>query len=298
MTSVKGCLADPFIHVLYGQGHQNVILGFGYNNKAYGFALGADNIWNFTNERYLRIGIVYGFLHGKTDFFGSASGLGKSAKHDVHTVELFAAYESFNEKLLKTNLCIILVYSHTLHRMHRVDLNSCDFNANMHSNTMFAHVDFVKNLFTRKGYNFGLWLRGTFYHVDQQGYDESSVATTGPQHVSGTKHDILTTVLGINVEKEFLDHGRDDRKFTLSLKSGWECHAIRKYSDTTATFDNDVGVGEFIPVFGCPSKHAAIIALEAIKKLNDHWSIVAFYVARVNKDMHTHTISSGIEYSF
>jgi hypothetical protein len=44
MTSVKGCLADPFIHVLYGQGHQNEILGFGYNNKAYGFALGADNI--------------------------------------------------------------------------------------------------------------------------------------------------------------------------------------------------------------------------------------------------------------
>jgi hypothetical protein len=62
-------------------------------------------------------------------------------------------------------------------------------------------------------------------------------------HISGTKHTILTTVLGINIEKEFLDCERDDRKLTLSLKSGWECHAIKKYSDTTATFDNRVGIG-------------------------------------------------------
>jgi hypothetical protein len=298
MTSVKGCLADPFIHVLYGHGHQNEILGFGYNNNMGGFALGADNIWNLPNERYLRMGIVYGYVHGKTKFFGPASGLGKSVKHDIHTMELFAAYEFFNDQLLKTNLGITLGYSHIRHRLHRVDFGFYDFNANMRSNSVFANIDFVKNLFVRKGYNFGLWLRGSFYHVNQSGYDESSAAAVGSQHISGTKHDIFTTVLGLNIEKEFLDDGQDDRKLTLSLKSGWECHAIRKYSHTTATFDNRVGIGEFTPTFGHADKHAAIISIEGVKKLNNHWNIVGFYVARFNRDIHTHNISSGVEYSF
>jgi hypothetical protein len=45
------------------------------------------------------------------------------------------------------------------------------------------------------------------------------MAMVGPQHVSAVNHDFLTTVIGINIEKEIFKPTYVDRKLTLSLKA-------------------------------------------------------------------------------
>jgi outer membrane autotransporter protein len=298
MVSVKGCLADPFIHIIYGQAHQNKIAGLGYNNNMCGFVMGLDNIWTFADEKYLRLGVAFGYAHGKTTFSGPAIGREKSAKHDVYTLELFGVYESFNDKLLKTNLGVILGYSYGNNRLHRTDLGSNVFDAKVGSDNIFVSAELVKNLYACKGYHFGIWLRANYSHIAQKGYDESTKAAIGARHVSSVKHDFLTTIVGINIEREIPNLTYVDRKLTLSLKAGWECQAIRSHSEVTVNFDNNLGIGEFTPKLGLPSKNVAIVSLGASQKFNVHWSIVGSYVARFNKDISSHNLSCGVEYSF
>ncbi|MDR0742205.1 MAG: autotransporter outer membrane beta-barrel domain-containing protein [Puniceicoccales bacterium] len=299
MVSVKGCLADPFIHIIYGYAHQNKIAELGYNSHMGGFAMGLDDVWTFPNERYLRVGIVFGYAGGRTTFSGSAVGRGKFAKHDIYTIELFSAYEFFNDRHLKTNIGGIIGYSRNDDRLHRTDLGSNVFDAKVRSNNIFMGIEFVKNLYAYRSYQFGLWLRANYSRIAQEGYDESTVAALGAQHVSAVNHDFLTTVVGFNVEKEILDSERVDKKLTLSLKTGWECQVVWKYSDATFSFDNNLGfIGKFIPAFRHPSRSAAIVSLGVSQKLNIHWSIVGAYIARFNKDISTHNLSLGVEYSF
>jgi hypothetical protein len=298
LTSVKGCLSDPFIHAIYGRAHQNEMAGFGYNNSMGGLVLGLDDVWNFPDEKYLRLGTILGYIHGKTNFFGSATGLGKSAKQDFYTVELFGAYESFNDKLLKTNLGIFFGYSYSSDRLRRMDANFSVFNGKIRSHSIFMTIELVKNLYAYKGCQFGLWLRANYNHIAQKGYDETTTATVGAQHVSAVNHDLITTLVGLNVEKEILDPEHADKKWLLSLKAGWECQAVQKISDATVTFDNNFGIGEITPIFRYPSKHVAIGTLSVSRKFNANWSVVGSYAGRFNKDTSTHTLSCGVEYSF
>ncbi|MDR1233526.1 MAG: autotransporter outer membrane beta-barrel domain-containing protein [Puniceicoccales bacterium] len=298
MISVKGCLADPFIHIIYGHTHQNEIAKLGYNGYMGGFVIGLDDVWTFTNERYLRMGAAFGYAAGKTVFSGSAIGLGKSAKHDIYTIELFSAYEFFNDKYLKGDVGVIVGYSCNEDRLHRTDLSSNVFDAKVRSDNIFVGIEIVKNLYAYKGCQFGLWFRGNYSHIAQKGYDESTAAAIGARHVSPVNHDFLTTVVGFNIEKEIPDLEQVDKKFTLSLKAGWEWQAIWKYSDATLSFDNNLGIGKFAPTFRHPSRSAAIISFGASQKFNVHWSVVGSYIARFNKDISTHNLSLGAEYSF
>jgi outer membrane autotransporter protein len=296
MTSVKGCLSDPFIHAIYGHAHQNEIAELGYNNNMGGLVIGLDNVWTFTNERYLRLGAAFGYVHGKTNFFGSAA-LGRLTRHDAYTLALFGAYESFNDKRLKTNIGAILGCCYGKDRLSWTDSasNTCD--GKFRSDNIFIGLEFIKNLYAHKGYQFGLWLRANYGHIAQKEHDEATAM--GVQHVSSVNHNLLTTVVGINVEKEiFNQEHADDKKLTLSLRAGWECQAIRKHSDITITFDDNLGIGEYAPTMGRPSKNAAIVFFGAVKKLNTHWNIVGSYIARFNKNISSHNLSCGVEYFF
>jgi hypothetical protein len=299
MTGVKGSLNDPFIHILYGHGHQDEIAGFGYNNNSGGVVVGLDYIWHFVNDRHLKLGAVLGYVHGKTNFFGSATGLGKSAKHDIYTAEVFGALETFNDKHLKTNLGVIIGYSHIKDNLHRVDPTANTFDGKITSNSVFIAAEFVKNFCAYKGYNFGLWARGNYYHINQGGYNESTAAATGAQHVSSVKYDTYATVLGINLEKEILFNPElVDKTLSLSLKAGWEHQMVKKHSTPTVSFDNAIGLGQFVPTLSQQPRNSAIISLESAFKLNTHWTIVGSYVARFNKDAHFHNVFTGIEYGF
>ncbi|MDR1528504.1 MAG: autotransporter outer membrane beta-barrel domain-containing protein [Puniceicoccales bacterium] len=295
MTSVKGCLADPFVHAIYGHAHQNEIAQLGYSNHMGGLAIGLDNIWTFPNERYLRLGAVFGYVHGKTNFFGAMTNFGMSSKHDIYTLESFGVYELFNDQHLKTNIGITLGCSYGSDKLHRKGTIYLS-DIRLRSNSIFVGLEFVKNLCAYNGYQFGLWFRTNYSHIAQKKYE--AVTATSVHHVPSINHNFLTTVVGVNVEREIFKPKYADEKLTLSLKIGWECQPIRKHSDMTITFNNRFISGRSTPILGQPSKHAAIASFGAIKKLNTNWNIVGSYIARFNGDISTHNLYGGIEYSF
>jgi threonyl-tRNA synthetase len=70
-----------------------------------------------------------------------------------------------------------------------------------------------------------------------------------------------------------------------------------KLSDAMISFENTSGIGEFSPTLGSPSRNATIVCLRASKKLSFNWSITGSSLARFNKDISTHNLSCGVEYS-
>ncbi|MDR0742024.1 MAG: hypothetical protein LBE98_01000 [Puniceicoccales bacterium] len=300
LTRVKGCLADPFIYAIYGHAHQDELTRRGYRSNMGGFVLGADNVWDFPNERYIRIGAAFGYVHGKTKFSDSIVDAKESTKHDIYVVELFGAYEFFNDKQLKTNVGVTFGYGRgndTLDLGANVS-GTGSRDTKIKSDNFFAGIEFLKNLYAYKGCHFGLWLRANYNHVAQKEHEEMVTALMGMQHVSSVNHNFLTTVLGLNLEKEILDAEYADKRWLLSLRTGWECQALRKHSDATITFDNDFGGGKIKPVYGQPGKNAAIVILGISKKLNTNLSMVGSYTGRFNREISNHSLSCGAEYSF
>jgi hypothetical protein len=298
LTSVKGCLADPFIHAVYGHAHRNNLAKWGYGSDMGGFVLGADNVWNFSDERYFRLGAAFGYVHGKTNFSSSVSDVEESAKHDICMVELFGAYESFDDEQLKTNVGVTFGYGHGKDRLKRVDSALGVFDAKVRSHNIFVGLELIRNLYASRGYQFGLWLRANYGHIAQKGHDDSTTATFGAQHVSAVNHNFFTTVLGLNVEREILDPEHPQGRWLLSLRVGWECQAVRKHSDATILIDNNFGIGEIVPAYGQPGKNSAIGIFAVSKKFDDHWSIVGSYTGRLGKDISSHNLSCGVQYSF
>jgi hypothetical protein len=298
LTNVKGRLADPFIHAIYGHARQHKLSKWGYANDMGGFVVGTDDVWNLPDERYLRLGAAFGYVHGKTDFSGSAIGVEESAKHDIYMVEFFGAYESFDDKQLKTNVGVTFGYCWGCDRLHRVHSKLGIFDAKVRSNNIFVGAEFVKNMYTYEGCQFGLWLRGNYSHIAQKGYDETTTAAVGAQHVSAVHHNFFITVVGFNVEKEIFDPEHSDERWLFSLKVGWECQAVRKHSDATILISNPFAIGEIIPAYGQPGNHSAIGSLSASRNFNDHWRITGSYSGRFGKDTSSHSLSCGAFYSF
>ncbi|MDR2778771.1 MAG: autotransporter outer membrane beta-barrel domain-containing protein [Puniceicoccales bacterium] len=298
MTNVKGCLADPFIYAVYSHAHQDKPAKWRYANNMGGFVMGADSVWDLSDEKYLRLGIAFGYVHGKTKFSGPATILEKSAKHNIYMLELFGAYESFDDKLLKTNLGVSFGYGHGNDDLHRVNSELGIFDAKVKSHNLFLGVEFVKNLYAYKECQFGLWLQANYSYIAQKRHDETTSATVGAQHISAVKHNLLTTIIGLNIEREIINSEQTDEKWLLSLRVGWECQAVRKHSDATIIIDNNFGIGSITPTYGQPGRHAAIGTFGVSKKLNTHWNIVGSYVGRLGKDISTHSLSCGAEYAF
>jgi hypothetical protein len=298
LTRVKGRLADPFVHAVYGHSHQHKLAKWGYSNDMGGFVAGADNVWSLSDEQYLRLGAAFGYVHGKTNFSHSVVDVEKSAKHDIHMVELFGAYESFDDNQLKTNVGVTLSYGHGRDKLHRVNPGLGVFDGKIRSHNIFAGMEFVKNLYAYEGCQFGLWLRANYNHIAQKGHGETSLAPFGAQHVSAVDHNLFTTTLGLNVEREFFDPEHADERWLLSLKAGWKCQPVRKHSAATILVDNNFGIGAIVPAYGQPGKHAAIGILAVAKKLNDHWNIAGSYMGRLSGNISSHSLSCGILYSF
>jgi hypothetical protein len=311
MTRVKGCPADLFVYAGYGHMREyNVLVESSYKNNTYALVLGVDNVWTFANEKYFRLGTALGRVHGKTIPCDTPSGKENAFKdiyqmldidfnHDTYGVELFGAYESFNDKCLKTNIGVILGYNYGKDKTHVKDKHGMgEINIKFASHNILLGVEFIKNLYAYEGYQFGLWLKADYDHVilrmDEVNYDHVALRMDEDEELEKDEHKFdhkyrhhsLATVVGLNVEKEIFEHA--DRKLTLSLKTGWEFRI--KYA--IVTFDTeDPGESMYF-------KNAAVVSLKASQKLNDHWSIDGSCSARFNKDFSAHGFAGGIEYAF
>ncbi|MDR1233260.1 MAG: autotransporter outer membrane beta-barrel domain-containing protein [Puniceicoccales bacterium] len=298
LTGVKDPLTDLFVYAVYDHAHQDELTKWGYDSNMGGFVLGIDNAWDLSTEKYLRLGIAFGYVGGKTEFFGSTSLLEESARHNFYMIELFGAHESYNDEQLRTNVALTLGYSRGNDKLHRVNSELGTFDAKVRSNNIFIGLDFVKNLYVSKGFQYGPWLRVNYSRIAQKNHDDSTTAAVGAQHVSAVNHNYLTTILGLNIEREPLDSEHVDKRWLFSLKLGWEYQVMRKHTDATILIDNPFGIGKIIPAYGQPGKHAAVGVLAASKKLNDNWNIVGAYMGRFNRRISAHSLACGIQYLF
>ncbi|MDR1457382.1 MAG: autotransporter outer membrane beta-barrel domain-containing protein, partial [Puniceicoccales bacterium] len=290
MTSVKGCLADPFVHAIYSHSQNNIASGCSYKDDAYGLILGADHVWAFANEKYFRLGTALGYMNETPISFEDFSGIVRAfnaphnidpgkfnigSKQDIYAVRLFGAYESFDDKCLKTNFGVIFGYNYGKDRF-----------AVFKSHSLSLRVESIKNLYAYNGYQFGLWLQSDYSYILQ--YADSSKTPSIIDFGFGFAHSFLATVVGLNIEKEVFKHV--DKKLTLSLKTGWECRVMQH---TDADFDFAF---PFVDVDGLfklkyPRRNAAIVSFRALQKLNNHWNIVGSYSARFNKNISIHDLS-------
>jgi hypothetical protein len=279
MTNVKGCLADPFVYAVYGHGRNDILAERGRKNDMYGFVLGADNVWTFANEKYFRLGAALGYVHGRT-----TSSDDDHYTHNIYATKLFGAYESFNDKCLKTNIGVILGYNFG---KDKLGVDNPDIEIMSHSISL--GVEFIKNLYAYNGYQFGPWLKANYSFILQ--HVSSDGKRMYPDPIS---HDFLATVLGLNMEKEIFE--RTDRKLTLSLKAGWECRVMQRVTAILPFLFGDdtyVALGVSYPV-----RNSTVLSFRASQKLNTHWSIVGSYSARFNGNASLHGLSGGIEYAF
>ncbi|MDR1528530.1 MAG: autotransporter outer membrane beta-barrel domain-containing protein [Puniceicoccales bacterium] len=338
MTNVKGCSTEPFVHAIYGHSRNDIVKEYSRKDDTYGLVLGVDNVWTFADEKYFCLGAALGYVHGKTTpsdnfvlakttgivsekaFDGldsadiAARCFGTDFRHDVYAVRLFGAYESFNDKCLKTSIGVILGYNHGRNKFH-MDIpdrlisddatvtNPLDIK--FISSGISLGVEFIKNLYAYEGYQFGLWFQANYAHVFQDvDVVEPELTISGKDsntyYDAKFSHDFLATTIGLNVEKEAFK--RADKKLTLSLKAGWECRVIQNFNTrpvgliTTVSTDKDND--RYVQKPPSPRKNAAVISFGASQKLNDHWSIAGSYSARFNKDLLAHSLTGGVEYDF
>ncbi|MDR0742021.1 MAG: autotransporter outer membrane beta-barrel domain-containing protein [Puniceicoccales bacterium] len=299
MTNTKGCLSNPFVHAIYGHSQNEVIAEYGFKNDIYGYILGVDNVWISVDEKYFRLGTALGYAHGKVASVGTIItgsflelnfGEGDTDySHDVHTVKLFAAYESFNDKRLKTNIGIIFGYNYDIN--NSLGKNSLEFT----SHSFSLGMKFIKNLYAYNGYQFGLWLQTNYNFIFRNTDGNKLSRFQDVDFILKSGYNSLVTVIGLNVEKEAFKHA--DRKLILSLKTGWECPVMQRTDAVlflTVTANEHYGVFKFRR----PVKDVVIVSFNASQKLNNHWSIVGSYSARFNKDFSAHNLSGGVEYAF
>jgi hypothetical protein len=297
LADVKGNGNDPFVLAIAGHSHQSQIGGFGYSSDLYGIAGGADYSFKLGNECYTRVGAVVGYINGDTEFTGSSIGRRKTAKQDVYTASLFAAYESFNAKNLKTNASLFIGTSYTKTKLFRIDGDNHAFHGRMSSINEFVSFEAINNLYYWKGAQFGLWFKADYNHIRQNGYSETSTAATGCQHVSKIDFDFFNTTIGINIEKEIQHAARQDSRLRLYLKAGWNAQLTGKHSDGTVSIDG-THFGSFSPTLGSPSRHSAVLSAGFRNKLNSHWDVVGEWDAHVSKDQTNNTVLLGVGYTF
>ncbi|MDR1457762.1 MAG: autotransporter outer membrane beta-barrel domain-containing protein [Puniceicoccales bacterium] len=299
MTNVKGCPAGLFTHAVYGHMQEKGISGeSGYKNNMYGPVLGIDNVWAFDDEEYFRLGTALGYIHGGA----TPSGTGNASNdidfnHAVYAVELFGAYEHFYDECLKTNIGVILGYNHGRNKLHMdIPPNGDTFDIKYMSSGVFLGVEFIKNLYTYDGYQFGPWFQTNYVRISMHtGSDEEL-----HDYSHKLDHDLLSAVIGLNVEKETFKHA--DKKLTLSLKTGWEQRIMQNSNtnfsarfSTVSSLNNTSGP---IQNFSDPAEGAIVLSFKASQKLSNRWNIVGSYFARFNKDISAHNISGGVEYAF
>jgi hypothetical protein len=309
-TSVKGSVADPFVYIFGGHTHRNRVIsgGLGCSSDIYGIAVGIDKVYssddgilNLGDNDYVRIGGVIGYVNTDSRLSGSIYDRSRTSEQEMCAALVFGAYETFNEKHLKTNINATVGVGHIENKLHRVDhkFSPSIFDAKVKSYSAFANAEFVKNMCACRGFHFGLWTAINYNRVCQDSYSESAhnpSDSTIARHFDKLHHNFLDTIVGINIEKEIQSAKYSDAKLRILCRAGWD-HQNHDHSDVKVYVAGLRMLDEFTN-FGCPAKNSAVVVLSLTGVLDRHWSFVGSWTGRFNKDMSNNVVTCGIEYDF
>ncbi|MDR2779030.1 MAG: hypothetical protein LBB16_01950 [Puniceicoccales bacterium] len=322
MTDVKGNGNDPFLIMGGSYARKGIANGGGYKNNLGGIVGGFDYVYQFDEEendyddeddqkkeskdRYLRLGIAGGYFRGKSNFTGPIAYREKISSENIYAAAVFAAYEAFNSKKLKTDINLFAGFEYAKNEISRIDENEIFFHGSAKSNILFAYFECIKNLFRRDNWQFGPWVFIKYHYVTQDGYDDVSDDNPAKsQRIGGVKFDFLDTILGCNIEYEHTSitdyeyfgnkeqNGNNARGMRLFFRGGLGIQPIRKCS----IVDHEVDTGEY-PMLRYPPKRYAMVVAGFREKFDEHWELAGSWKGTFGKNFAMHVVTLGVGYNF
>jgi hypothetical protein len=238
------------------------------------------------------MGATFGYFKGDSKFFGEAVKKKLSVKQTSYAGDLFVAYESFNDKNLKTNISLPARMEFSKNKLSRTDANNNKSEATGRLNSPFFHFDALKNVYRNDGLRLGPWVCSKYDHA----YWKKD--TLFPK----ASFTFLDAGAGLNIEPESekCDNESGQRsdasekhgdKFSLRLflKGGFGFQPVRK---------SYVNAGTSTAMLKESYKNHLMFVAGLCTGLTDHWDQVGTWNGTFSKKYRNNLVFPGVWYSF
>jgi hypothetical protein len=215
----------------------------------------------------------------------------------MYTGALLAAYESFPEKNLKTNMNLRAVIKHTDHNISRTKMNNRKFYAKSCSNNQFICFELIKMIYRNGNEQIDPCDFAQSDQIVQKGYEGTSNGDK-EVNISEAKFHFLDIAVGVNFESDFIkntdaDFNRKKKdnkaKFRLFCKAGFGFEYIRKCPNGKSSLGS---------MLRYPSKHHALIIARFRSKLKERWELVDAWRGVFPTDVNNNLVSLGVGHNF
>jgi hypothetical protein len=293
LHDIKGNGDDPFIRI-FGTHEHSEGDGSGFNANTYGMLIGLDFVSELKNSALIRYGATIGYYRTDADFSNDLLSSEKHSKQNMFYGGLFAGYESFNSKQLKTNLMLSAGCGFMDNKMLRIDGRGRQFDGSFTGNNRYATCEITKNLLRICGIQFGPWVAVSYNHVHNKGYRELGIAAIAIE-LSKVDFTFVDATIGLNAEKEFHSQSDPEKRFRLFSKIGYIYRAVASHSSCAAR----LGHGEaFSPTVIFGTRGAATISGGFRAKINKNVEIIGSIGGEIARNRSYFSASAGCGYSF
>jgi outer membrane autotransporter protein len=298
---------DNAIHDVKGNGNDPFLRVFGFTGKdklkddgrdkfhGCGVVGGLDFVAETKNGALLKYGALCSFARGKDKAtFSGTPTRGSNHTQDMVFGGVFGAYESFNDRNLKTDGSVIVGFGHSKNKLRRT-AGDDTFNARFNGDNFSATGEFIKNMWHLKDGQIGPWLSLAYHRVHQKGYTESGNGATA-HTVAATTASLLDLTLGFNYEREIQSQTNADRRLRLFARLGWNHNPVVKYSGGNFLVG---GTGDSTSLtFDRRKRHHAVLTGGLRYKLNKHVDLTGTLFGKFGKRSHYLAITGGVGYTF
>ncbi|MDR2030150.1 MAG: autotransporter outer membrane beta-barrel domain-containing protein [Puniceicoccales bacterium] len=259
---------DPFAVLLFSHLRRDGENCLHHRGNLVGVLLGGDSVRHLDERTFLRLGGCLGYVNGHVRFSGLPEPQRKVATQRLGEGSVFASYEHFNGRLLKTNALAKVSLGYGRNVQHRTDEDRFDYRARFGGVHLIIAGEGVRNLLRIIGTQIGPWWGCSYAFVHQGSHTERG---SGEEIFSQTKvnHAALASLLGINVEREMETGG-----LRLCGKVGWERQILQRHGSCTASIATTDWIN-FQPKMPGSSRDALIISGSFRRHLTANWSISA-----------------------
>lgn len=290
----------PFLFAIGAHTYQGENEGFGYRNNTYGVALGAHHMTWF-KERLrndaIRIGALAGCLRSKLEFFGENVANGKTARQDIYMLGLIGRYRQLDARNRELTATALVGGLLTRNQLHRRDEEQAAFDAKFNSQSLFANVDGVKNLYSYRQTNFGPWLAANYQFVHQSGYREKGSGAVGAATLGAVDQHIFNFVLGLNAERDLADLIRQNGNLKATLKLGGRYQSSKISTKHRASIEG-IGVQPFSPIFTRGDRCACVASASVRDQWDKNWNLSGSWEGVFSSHYTYNNLTFGLEYIF
>jgi hypothetical protein len=285
LSDVKGNGNDPFIGLVGAHSERDLDGGSECRTTFYGITGGADYRWDLSGveNSLLRAGAFLGHVRGDVKYRGDGYQPGERVHQRTTLAGIFAAYESFDARALKTNLDATFSIGFTGN-----ELSQSGHSYRFNGQNISLDLNGVRNLFSINGLQVGPWAGIGYHRVRQAAHGEWD----GGQEISAAKTcaNFFQSTLGLSAEREFnLRAGDPDFRLRTYARLGWCCQP-RTSSAPTATAQS------LARPYG--DRHSAIASVGFRQKFDAHWDLTGSWNGDFSGHYRLNRMTLALGYTF